>query len=91
MCQDDLGPRTLITPFEDCALDELTRGNPDAPASRAARIYANRVARLAIALNDLLDELDGAELPPGAEQLAAQARDVLIQESVAAGRGEEVV
>jgi len=89
--QDDLGARTILTPFEECALDELTRGNPDAPAARAARIYVNRVARLAIVLNDLLEELEGEELHPVARQMAAQARDVMIQESIAAARGEEAV
>jgi hypothetical protein len=88
MCQDDLGPRTVLTPFEDCVTDELTRGNPDTAAAQAALRYARRVERLAMVLHDLLDALDHDALTG---QSVLQARAVLIQESVAAARGEEAV
>lgn len=90
MCQNDLPGRDVLTPFEECALDELTRGNPDTAAAQAARVYANRVARLALVLYELLEELDGEMLPPASRQLATQACEVLNQESEAAARGGAV-
>lgn len=90
MCQGDLGEQTVLTPFEECAIDELTRGNPDAPAARAAGIYANRVARLALVLHELIEHVENSHVNADECPELNLARIVLEQESVAAARFEEV-
>lgn len=94
MCQGDLGERTVLTPFEECALDELMRGEGGTPAG----IYARRAARLADALHEVLkvirlEEQTGVwrqDVTPKVRAAADQAELILEQESAAAARGEEV-
>lgn len=78
MCQGDLGERDVLTPFEECVTDELTRGNPDAAAAQAALRYARRASRLALALHDLISSRSTPE----------EASRVLREESEAVLRGE---
>jgi hypothetical protein len=85
MCQDDLGESDVLTPFEDCAIDESLAMNT---AQDNARVYANRVVRIALVLHELLKSLaDGdTTLVRGATSVAQR---VLDEESEAASRGGE--
>jgi hypothetical protein len=90
MCQGDLGTPDVLTPFEECVSDELSRGNPDAPASVAALRYARRVSRLAIVLHELLERDALATSWPEVVAMRdsmERARQVLDEESEAARTG----
>jgi hypothetical protein len=86
MCQGDLGTSDVLTPFEDCITDELTRGNPDTAAAKAALRYARRAARLACALSDILDPCGTVDREM--RDVMESAKRILDEESEAARRGE---
>jgi hypothetical protein len=81
----------VLTPFEDCIADELTRGNPDTAAAQAALRYARRAARLAAMLHEVLDREAIAMSWPeivAMRDVMERAKLILDEESEAARRGE---
>jgi len=86
MCQGDLGTSDVLTPFLEAEADELTRGNPDTAAAKAALRYAHRVTRLACALSDILDPCGTVDREM--RDVMERAKLILDEESEAARRGE---